>query len=506
MRRTANPLTPVQIRPWSPLPAGMVQKQNAGRPGLRCGFKSHSPLHSPLRFSRPSAALCYNSRPMPRMRGSADSQHSLALDAPQADSPSNNPPTQDPADSGPVYTAITERDLRDDSRLSSLYVQMVQRGLWPNNDAAALEFFAVAEKALHDDKLGTPGKLFASLIRKPRPDFVTTACEDRALRRLSSDDRFMLVRAAQHPQEPAATHTEERQAAVFGKEATQRGQLGYLHAVLVQCFLPQKKLPAAQRHYVCRHGRASLAIYAGITGDPQREGLFRPVPVPWGARARVLLPYIVGYAVRHNTPVVDMGKSLRAFLRAVGLLAPGGVTHRSFIQQVQAVASAQLVLGEWLEKDNSKGVRLHRAQLAEEVNFWMETNERQRAMWRSELTLSDKFFDAIQDHRVPINIAHLVALNRSPRRQDLYTWLAYRTRLIGRGKTVRIALRDLQPLFAPDIADPHLFKHRLKNDLKAIAKVYSGFRVALEKDVLVLAKSRPPVQPKRAHRLIQPVS
>ena len=52
-------------------------------------------------------------------------------------------------------------------------------------------------------------------------------------------------------------------------------------------------------------------------------------------------------------------------------------------------------------------------------------------------------------------------------------------------------LTDLQGLFAPDVQSPHDFKRRFKENLKAIAKVYSLFDVAIEGDMLKLRYSKP---------------
>lgn len=66
----------------------------------------------------------------------------------------------------PDLDRIDARDLRDDGRHRDLYVQAVRRGYWPNSLGAALEFGAFAEKALQDDRHGTPGKLFYALVKR----------------------------------------------------------------------------------------------------------------------------------------------------------------------------------------------------------------------------------------------------------------------------------------------------------------------------------------------------
>ena len=111
------------------------------------------------------------------------------------------------------------------------------------------------------------------------------------------------------------------------------------------------------------------------------------------------------------------------------------------------------------------------------------------------MVLSYEFYKAIQTRRVPVDMNHLIQLTKSPRRMDLYCWFSYRLpRIRGRNR-IPIPLR-YQPIFAPDITDPYLFKQRFKNDLKAIAKVYRGFNLELKGDILWLSKSPSPVPSK----------
>ena len=65
----------------------------------------------------------------------------------------------------PHFDNITGSDLSDDDRLRLLYLEAVRRKFWPNTARDVLEFWCLAEKALNDDKQGTPGKLFYSLVK-----------------------------------------------------------------------------------------------------------------------------------------------------------------------------------------------------------------------------------------------------------------------------------------------------------------------------------------------------
>ena len=131
--------------------------------------------------------------------------------------------------------------------------------------------------------------------------------------------------------------------------------------------------------------------------------------------------------------------------------------------------------------------------IADSVSFWIEPDERQRTFWTPEIELSHGLYEQIQDHRVPVDIAHLVQLTRSPRRMDLYTWLAHKTVSIPSRGRVFVPLRDLQKIFALDISEFWRFKQKLRTDLKAIAKVWSHFRVEIRGDMLVLRYSDSPV-------------
>ena len=401
--------------------------------------------------------------------------------------------------------AIELVDLQDDERLTDLYVEAVRRNWWPPGNKAVLDFWCLAEKALQDDKYGTPGRLFHSLIKSKELGRITDGQEQRAQRRMPSEAREALVQRASAAHEPTMPvpvaekqfdreHDEELVATVWGSVAE---TVVYHHSVMMMCFLPQKCLPMAQREYVIRHGHAALRIEGGTLIDPAEVGRFKTLPVPFGSRARIILPYINAYALRHKTREVDLGSSLRQFISRMGLSFDGR-RGQQVTEQVQALAAARILLGRW----DGDRPRAQLGTIADEVSFWMEKDTRQRSLWEPELLLSQMYYDAIRERPVPMDIRHLIALARSPRRMDLYCWLTYRTAQIPKGKKVHVQLESLQAVFAPDIASLRLFKQRLKQDMKAVASVYSGFRSRVEGEVLVLESSPPPIARREIGRLL----
>lgn len=379
------------------------------------------------------------------------------------------------------FDKITAADLASNERLKLLYCEAVRRKFWHNEATRALDFFCLAEKALAEDKHDTPGKLFYALVKKKDMRFVTDAMEQRARKRLAGSSHELVEMAADMTL-TARPVPQETQDALLGRD------IGYYHGVMMQCFLPQKEMPIDQRDWKVHHGNASLVVRAGLIADQDNKGQFVDCALPSGAKARLIIPYIIGYAVQRNTREIDMGRSLRRFMEKVKIPITGP-NGKALTREVQNVAAADFVIGGW---DEDK-VTTKKASIAEELTFWLEKNPNQQSFWRPEMILDPRFFDAISERRVPVDMGHLVQLQRSPRRMDLYCWLSYRTSLIRRDKTVKIKLDHLQPIFAPEIDTPKNFRAKFKGDLKAIAGIYPDFRIEIEGDMLVLRKSPPPV-------------
>lgn len=379
------------------------------------------------------------------------------------------------------FDNITASDLANDETLGMLYCEAVRRGFWVNEAGRALDFFSLAEKALQDDKRGTPGKLFYGLIKRKSLRYVTDAMEEKARKRLAGRGQELADMAADLTL-TARPVPQETQDALLGRD------IGYYHGVMMQCFLPQKEQPVEERRWSVKHGKAALAVQAGIIADREQVGEFVDCALPSGAKARLIIPYIIGYAVQRNTREIDMGGSLRRFMDKIKVPVTGP-NGKALTREVQNVAAASFVIGGWSEQ----GVTTTKANIAEELSFWIDKQPDQRSFWRPEMVLDQRFFEAISERRVPVDMGHLVQLQRSPRRMDLYCWLSYRTPLIGRDKTIKIRLEHLQPIFAPEITTAKNFRAKLVGDLKAIASIYPDFKIEVVGDMLTLRKSPPPI-------------
>ena len=381
--------------------------------------------------------------------------------------------------------------MEDPERLVELYIQAVRRNYWPNSERDLLEFFALAEKALADDKWGSPEKLFAWQLKNEHTRHITNAQEESAQRKLAQIDKHALVeRARALPPRPSGWKLQ----ADLG-EATEiltNEDISYVPAIMTQVFFPQKPLPEAENTFETQHGKASVLIQSGILVDPKEDDhiVYEKQQVPSGSKARIILPYIVSTAIRNQQKEIDMGHSLRKFMESVGMPVTGP-NAKEITAQVKNIAAAWIYFSYWGEKK----ISMRKEFIASTVDFWIDKDERQATLWNPTMELGDNFYNLIQVTNMPFNMHHVVRLQRSPRRMDLYLFLCHRTPRIQPGKPVNIPLATLQRIFAPDIVSPRHFKERLRTDLKEIAKVYPRFRVELKGDMLQLWRSPSPVPP-----------
>ena len=396
----------------------------------------------------------------------------------------------------PNILRIIREDLEDPERLTKLYVHAVRRKYWPNNERALLEFFALAEQALADDKRGTPESLFAWQLINVHTRYISNASEVAAQRKLAKFDKIALIEEAEQPfPKPPKSPSGWKHLADLG-EATEiltNEDIAYVPAIMTQVFFPQKPLPETENTFETQHGKASVLIQAGILVDPKEEDhiVYEKQQVPSGSKARIILPYIVSTAIRNQQQEIDMGHSLRKFMESVGMPI-SGQNAKEITAQVKNIAAAWIYFSYWGEKR----ISMRKEFIASTVDFWIDKDERQTTLWNPTMELGDNFYNLIQVTNMPFNMHHVVQLQRSPRRMDLYLFLCNRTPRIQPGKPAHIPLGALQRIFAPDIESTRLFKARLKEDLKAILKVYPRFRIEIKGDMMTLWKSPSPIPPK----------
>lgn len=209
-----------------------------------------------------------------------------------------------------------------------------------------------------------------------------------------------------------------------------REDLSFMHAGFCQTCLPHSR-PGDNRNVWRRSsGRFTLIVSPGVVEDagpasaPDKADSIRYVGVPYGTRARLIMIYLQteGLKGRH----VSLGKSLTAFLRSLGLPNTGGPRGSIVAVREQSLRIARCnITMQWktVEADGVQKIVLSDTRIVDGLELSQSSSSDD---WAGEVQLSERFYEHLKAHAVPLDkraIAHLSGNNLG---LDLYTLLAYR--------------------------------------------------------------------------------
>ena len=295
---------------------------------------------------------------------------------------------------------------------------------------------------------------------------------------------------------PARKPRETRTPPGMFELAIRPEDIGYTHPIFVQCFMPVRHNAKNARRWQTNCGRASMVIRAGELMNPNSRGDFKECTVPAGPKARLLNAYITDYALRHRTPVIPLGESLREAMAKMSIPI-GGSNGKELQRELENIASAEIVLGVWSD-DGTKG-RQKQTKIAGDISFWIDKDENQRTLWQQEMQLSAEYYKAVteDDRMAPVYWPAMIALQHNPRAMDIHAFLVYRMRS-GLERPITLPLDVLHAMFGKDIGQRKHFVAEFKLALAEAHKWYPNARVELMKDGSGLTlKSSPALIPYR---------
>src|SRR3954462_4883677 len=145
--------------------------------------------------------------------------------------------------------------------------------------------------------------------------------------------------------------------------AGQPDEKAYLHSVLCQTGLPYK--PTDKRVWIRDQGIASLLIEAGHARHPD-TGKWVELGLPHGERPRLILIYLSTEAVRTSSPTIEVGGSLTAFARSLGI-DTNGPSIRQFKDQLARLAASTVRLG---VVSDGRATQIN-TQIVSGIDLWM---------------------------------------------------------------------------------------------------------------------------------------
>ena len=264
--------------------------------------------------------------------------------------------------------------------------------------------------------------------------------------------------------------------------------LGFMARMMVLCSLPRSN-PGNRTQYKRVNG--PFTLYMNAVGGNK---------LPFGNLPRLLLAWVCTEVVRTRSRELVLGRSLSEFMRSLDILSSdsggaSGVRTRLRNQMKRLFgATVQLIY------EDQHGEARVSSFIADRTEFWW--NERkpgERTLWNSKIELSEKFFNEILLHPVPIDMNILTALKRCALGLDLYLWLGYRTFPLRAPQ--RITWRQVYRQFGlhPDKASDKRtvldFRRKVLRELKKIKIAWPGLNYTTAPGLLILHPSIPAIAP-----------
>ena len=261
----------------------------------------------------------------------------------------------------------------------------------------------------------------------------------------------------------------------------------YQHSVLCQTCMPYRN-PGNTKLWSRRNGNITLELQAGRVLDPNIDNVV-DVGLPFGPKPRLVLYHLNAEAMRTQSPVLNLEDSLTAFVKRTLKLDVGGRTIKSVKQQLNRLSAADF---RFYSSYDGHAVTM-KGTVIEGLDLWVSKNEHQRVLWPSIIKFSQRYFESLLAHAVPLNEAAISRLSHSAMGLDVYTWLAQRLHRVHLGKGAFVPWVSLKEQFGPDYGRMNNFKRVFRTTLKQVQVVYREAKFNLDGRGMYLRHSPPPV-------------
>lgn len=269
-----------------------------------------------------------------------------------------------------------------------------------------------------------------------------------------------------------------------------KNEIAYHHTVFCQTALPYREVE--ERVWERTNGYVNIAVEAGRTFNPD-EGKWIDLPLPFGPKARVIMIHLDTQAVLKQSRLVDIQNSMTAFVKTLQGRDPTGPELRKYRQQSAAISNATFRLFATDEKGVSRQANVP---IVSGFELWYPKDERQHTLWPSYVELSEKYYETLIRHAVPLDHRAIAALQHNALALDIYKWLAQRLCRVDAKRPYTLAWPLVQAQFGQGYSELRFFRRVFLKTLKLVLTQYPAARVESSSRGVLLYHSRPPVAPK----------
>ena len=217
-------------------------------------------------------------------------------------------------------------------------------------------------------------------------------------------------------------------------------------------------------------------------------------PLPYGGKPRALLAFVASYAKRYRVREIPLGDSLTDFVRNMAGSATGGARGSLTLWRKQFAALAAATIR--LAVTEAGKATVKKMDIAEEIELWFAREPGQLSFFPSSVTLTESYFELLQEHAMPIDLGAFRALQHDALALDVYLWLTYRLPRVRQNAGRLISWQALHAQFGPNYSEVRMFRRYFRRALAKAIKVYPGARLHDGKAGLIVKPSPPAVPPK----------
>jgi len=187
---------------------------------------------------------------------------------------------------------------------------------------------------------------------------------------------------------------------------------GYIAQAVVLASIPHSK--PKETYFRRQNGDYTLKMIA----DPE-------IGLPYGSIPRLLLAWITTEAVRTKNRELVLGESLAGFMRQLDIEPTGGKkgTITALRQQIKRLFATMI---SFTYSDNEHDAGVNMLIIDGYDLWWSPKNINQTGLWKSTMTLNEKFFKEITSRPIVFYTYALKLLRKSPMALDIYMWLTYK--------------------------------------------------------------------------------
>jgi hypothetical protein len=266
--------------------------------------------------------------------------------------------------------------------------------------------------------------------------------------------------------------------------------IGYVHTILAQCFLPYKDPKTT--YWQRKNGKYSILLAAGALLDPDTPTTPILLGLPYGAKPRLFQSYVCTKAIKHQSRVIPVQRSMTAMIHELGFDVRGGKrgSINSFKEQINRFARCRFDI---VVTDDVASTQTYiKAEPIESFKVWFAQNPNQHSFWPSEIVLTEPFYLSLKEHAIPYDFRALRAIQNKPRALDIYLWMTQRLYRIPVNKPLLMRWTELYEMFGGQ-CPRKVFKQVFPKDLMAARLAYPDARVEAHREGYLFRASPTPV-------------